>query len=336
MMCSSMPQQEETCTPQKDKGLLKSLFSKKKSKKDNLSGSCSHHRLEISKPQFDNKYDIFKHDQSPSTHNLSPSNVSEQHNKSSVAPVVSEMHNMRVGESINCNTKEHLALSYPYNSTKSLKKLEKKEKDILYNNNKNCSSKWKEVKSLKDIPKKKPRNTDEQKKSALSTQTKLSKDDLKNKKNSDPGILRNSSFASILPNNTNINPLAPIKRHSSAPSAPIKRNISFSTLEIRHYEMILGDNPGGSSGPPLSLGWNYDEDQTKVLDMEDYEQTREARRKVDQLHLKPGNRIDLLLQHSNCTVREMQKASNEANEVRKIRISKPPNLKNKLKRILKK
>lgn len=331
-MCSPMPQQEETFVRQKDKGLLKSLFSKKKSKNINLSDlsdSCSHHRLEISSLQLDNKYDIFKNDQPPSTNNLSQSKVSEQYKKSSVAPVVSEMHNMKVGDRINCTTKENVALSCPYDSTKSLNKLKKNEKDNLNNNNKNCPPKWKEVKSLKDIPKKNPRNTEVQKKNAFSIQTKLSKDDLKNKRNSDPGILRNSSLSSSAP-------LDPIKRASSAPSAPIKRNISFSTLEIRHYEMILGDNPGGSSGPPLSLGWNYDEDQTKVLDMEDYEQTREARRKVDQLHIKPGNRINLLLQHSNCTVQEMQKASNEANEVRKIRISKPPTLKNKLKNILKK
>lgn len=38
----------------------------------------------------------------------------------------------------------------------------------------------------------------------------------------------------------------------------MSRNVSFSHLQVREYEVTLGDNPSVSSGAPVSLGWNYD------------------------------------------------------------------------------
>jgi len=46
------------------------------------------------------------------------------------------------------------------------------------------------------------------------------------------------------------------------------RNVSFSILQVREYEVTLGDNPSVSSGAPLSLGWRYDP-QEKVSSLTD-------------------------------------------------------------------
>ena len=43
---------------------------------------------------------------------------------------------------------------------------------------------------------------------------------------------------------------------TSTPKPP-KKTVQFSHLEIRTYPVTLGDNPSVSSGPPLTLDWNY-------------------------------------------------------------------------------
>lgn len=61
---------------------------------------------------------------------------------------------------------------------------------------------------------------------------------------------------------------------SSSTSSSSARSVSFSTVEIRQYERVLGDNPSCSSGPSISIGWNYDQDKTvvkKVFDAHDQE-----------------------------------------------------------------
>jgi len=47
--------------------------------------------------------------------------------------------------------------------------------------------------------------------------------------------------------------------------------VVFSTVEVRQYERILGDNPAVSYGPPLSIGWKHYEDRTICVTVDEYE-----------------------------------------------------------------
>eukprot|EP00566_Odontella_aurita_P014813 CAMPEP_0113582972 /NCGR_PEP_ID=MMETSP0015_2-20120614/32233_1 /TAXON_ID=2838 /ORGANISM="Odontella" /LENGTH=341 /DNA_ID=CAMNT_0000487747 /DNA_START=49 /DNA_END=1074 /DNA_ORIENTATION=+ /assembly_acc=CAM_ASM_000160 len=61
-----------------------------------------------------------------------------------------------------------------------------------------------------------------------------------------------------------------LKRSESKNS--VNRNISFSSIEIREYSITLGDHPNCSYGPPVSLGWEYNDVGT--VDMEKYDASK--------------------------------------------------------------
>lgn len=101
-----------------------------------------------------------------------------------------------------------------------------------------------------------------------------------------------------------------------------KSNVSFSTIEIRHYTMIVGDNPGDlhSTGVPLSIGWDYTYHTT--WNMDDYEQHRRnttIMEKKKKLYIHPIQRVHLLLRNG-CTMDEIQTAIANVNQARAQRI----------------
>ena len=74
----------------------------------------------------------------------------------------------------------------------------------------------------------------------------------------------------------------------------LKKKVSFSQLQIRTYETILGDNPSCTGGPSLSLGWRYSPEHFHSS-VDEYE------RKQDELYGGPEIRpldIDLVLHRS--------------------------------------
>lgn len=97
----------------------------------------------------------------------------------------------------------------------------------------------------------------------------------------------------------------------------MKRATSFSHINIREYAITLGDNPGGSQGPPISLDWKYTDNVTLPVDV--YEKTRPPRRTRREMYMGGGVRTFRLMRERGFSLKEMRKAAKSAENTRKRR-----------------
>jgi hypothetical protein len=71
----------------------------------------------------------------------------------------------------------------------------------------------------------------------------------------------------------------------------VGKKVSFSTLEIRENDVVLGSNPLVRDGPPVELGEN---EQTRVIvDLDTYEKLRQPRRSTCELVMSSLDRENL-------------------------------------------
>lgn len=99
-----------------------------------------------------------------------------------------------------------------------------------------------------------------------------------------------------------------INKHHSAPvgSVLVPKNtrqrspiLTFSNIEIRYYERVLGNNVC-CHGAPISLGWKHDAKKTIVQTVDDYEYRRKIRRSHRELQLSKFERQQLLINLGYC------------------------------------
>lgn len=106
---------------------------------------------------------------------------------------------------------------------------------------------------------------------------------------------------------------------SSSSKAP-KRNVSFGSLEIRAYDVTLGD---AVTPHAISLDWKYDPSATKQHDIDEYELQRtdsNPRRSKLDFHMPPLHRQYILMREAGLTRREIHAAMVEAKRVAKYRV----------------
>lgn len=118
--------------------------------------------------------------------------------------------------------------------------------------------------------------------------------------------------------------MAPLKsalrKNNTNKPAPnkIDRNVSFDRLEIREFNMTLGNHPSATSGPPVMLDWDS-QPQERVVNLDLYEQARQPRRNRRELKLSFEDRRGILEKDRGFSVAEVKEAWTEALKIRKQR-----------------
>lgn len=96
-----------------------------------------------------------------------------------------------------------------------------------------------------------------------------------------------------------------------------KTTIQFSTVDIRTYDRIIGDNPACKSGPPITFDWNYV--QKEPMDINEFEDTRLPRRTRKHLSLNFTTRRNIMALHFGASREEMDIAEKKVKSIRKQR-----------------
>ena len=94
-------------------------------------------------------------------------------------------------------------------------------------------------------------------------------------------------------------------------------SVHFGTIGVREYERSIADNPAVSEGPPIGLGWDYEEE--KVFPLDAYEKAKPTPRIKEEFLMPARVREEILLHEWGHTLRDIRDASREAMEIRKRR-----------------
>uniref|UniRef100_A0A7S2HF07 Uncharacterized protein n=1 Tax=Helicotheca tamesis TaxID=374047 RepID=A0A7S2HF07_9STRA len=104
---------------------------------------------------------------------------------------------------------------------------------------------------------------------------------------------------------------------SSSTSSSSTNSVSFSLVKIREHSIVLGDHPDCSEGPPLSIGWEYNEKEN--LDIGSYESQRGKRRTRYELILSCKERRTILSKIVGLSAKEIVAAEIEVMKAKEQR-----------------
>ncbi len=84
---------------------------------------------------------------------------------------------------------------------------------------------------------------------------------------------------------------------TKTPQSTKRKEVTFSTVEIRHHNLILGDNPAVSDGVPLTLDWRVEYTEGYDLDVHD----NHSRRREPELLFMTEQEREWVARHHGAT-----------------------------------
>lgn len=95
-------------------------------------------------------------------------------------------------------------------------------------------------------------------------------------------------------------------------------NVSFADVEIRTHEMILGDNPAVTAGPPLTITW--DPISVVSISVDEFEEQRPPKKEVEDLKIPTEDR-KIYIRDLRYTREQIQETMKVVYEIKSSRIS---------------
>ena len=94
--------------------------------------------------------------------------------------------------------------------------------------------------------------------------------------------------------------------------------ISFGTVQVRQYNIMIGDNPSTRHGPSITYDWEYEEHESIPIDR--YEHLRQSQRRTNEEDLFiPSNVRELILKRCGYTEDELEMVQKDVDVIRKQR-----------------
>ena len=119
----------------------------------------------------------------------------------------------------------------------------------------------------------------------------------------------------------------PVPKADNLPATNEKKGssvVSFAKVQVRYYENILTDNPAVQSGPPIGIGWRFNDGGT--LDVDDWELRKGDTRRSADLLIPRRVRVAMLhdLGYSEKQVADMVRGVMKAKNRRKQTVNNLP------------
>jgi hypothetical protein len=115
-----------------------------------------------------------------------------------------------------------------------------------------------------------------------------------------------------------------VKKDSSSRSSQSNESeskmVQFGTIEIRSYDICIGDNPSVSYGTPVSLDWTYETICAGDVSVDVYESSKpRQRRNLRQMMMNSYHRRHILQMHWDATEADCVQAERAVNRLRNQR-----------------